>query len=98
LKLKIISNKVLSTYKSLLPNDGLAQYVDDIKKIKILLNLISQTKAIDISALKNEIDRLIEESISSDSFLIKDYHLSKNLLDLTNEKFEKDFEQVVDET
>ena len=97
-KLKIISNKLLGTYKSLLPDVGLAQYVGDIKKIKILLNLITQTKPIDISGLKREIEKLIEESIKSDSFLISDYHLSKNLLDLTKQKFEENFEQTADET
>jgi len=97
-KLKIISNKLLGTYKSLLPDVGLAQYVGDIKKIKILLNLITQTKPIDISALKKEIEQLIEESIKSDSFLISNYHLSKNLLDLTKQKFEENFDKTADET
>ena len=97
-KLKIISNKLLGTYKSLLPDEGLAPYVDDVKKIKILLNLITQTKPIDISGLKREIDKLIEESISSDSFLIKDYHFWKDLLELTEKDFKENFDQKVEET
>jgi hypothetical protein len=96
-KLKIISNKVISTYKSLLPDTKLKQYLDDIKKIKILLTFITQTKPIDITSLKKEIDKIIEQSIKSDSFLIQEYHLSKNILDLTNQKFEKDFYNTVDE-
>jgi len=97
-KLKIISNKVLSTYKSLLPDTALNKYLDIIKKIKILLVLLNNSKPIDINWLKTEIDKLIEKSISSDSFLISDSSLNKNLLDMVEKNFQENFEQKVDET
>ncbi len=97
-KLKIISNKILATYKSLLPDVGLNKYFEDIKKIKILLVLLNNTKAIDISWLKSEIDKLIEQSIKSDSFIISNSSLNKNLLDLVEKNFQENFEEKVDET
>ena len=70
----------------------------DIKKIKILLVLLNNTKAIDISSLKLEIDKLIKQSIKSDSFLISNTSLNQNLLDLVEKNFQENFDQKVDET
>jgi len=95
-KIKILGNKIISVYKSLLPHPQANQFVDDLKKIKILLSFISEFKPLDIDNLKSELERLINQSLKSDSFVISDFRVSKDLLELVNKNFEENFEQEVE--
>ncbi len=97
-KIKILANKIISVYKSLLPHSSAVQFIDDLKKIKILLTFISEFKPLDIDSLKLQLEQLINQSLKSDSFIISDYRVSKDLLEIVNRNFENSFEKEVEKT
>jgi type I restriction enzyme R subunit len=93
-KFLAMANNFIKLYKSILPDKDAKEFNDEYLMIKVLAQKIrSLAEKPDISGLMNDIEKLLDESIEADSYVIYDPLEKVDLSEIDFEKLKEKFKK-----
>jgi type I restriction enzyme R subunit len=95
-KFLTISSELVSAYQSVLPDPSAEQYYDFVTAVKVLASRIREigSQSIDVSAVKRDLEELLDKSIQTGEYVIPQHKKIKDLSQLDADALKKFFEEL----